>query len=122
MMRRRCTQNDIAIYSPHTACDAAVNGVNDWLVRGMGDIWSSVPITPNSDDPHTGIGRIAEFSDPHPTIEEVIRRVKKHLQLKNVQVAVEMRKRIQYRQIDLSKLQSDRLLYVLALETRCCQV
>ena len=121
-MRRRCTQNDIAIYSPHTACDAAVNGVTDWLVRGMGDIWSSVPITPNSDDPHTGIGRIAEFSDPHPTIEEVIRRVKKHLQLKNIQVAVEMRKRIQYRQIDLSKLQSNRLLYVLALETRCCQV
>lgn len=114
--------NNIAIYSPHTACDAAVNGVNDWLVRGIGDIVSSAPITPNTEDPRTGMGRIAEFSDPKPTIEEVIHRVKKHLQLENVQVAVSVGARIQHRQIVLSKLQFDHSQYVLVLETLCYRV
>ena len=27
----------IAVYSPHTALDAAPDGVNDWLVKGLGD-------------------------------------------------------------------------------------
>src|SRR5690606_21819815 len=29
-----CAQRGIAIYSPHTALDAAEDGVNDWLARG----------------------------------------------------------------------------------------
>eukprot|EP01052_Picozoa_sp_SAG31_P062128 SAG31_NODE_21142_length_557_cov_0.670306_1_plen_78_part_10 len=27
----RCAAAGVGVYSPHTGCDAAVNGVNDWL-------------------------------------------------------------------------------------------
>lgn len=31
----RCVQKDIWVYSPHTACDNAAGGVNDWLAAGV---------------------------------------------------------------------------------------
>lgn len=31
-----CAERKIAVYSPHTALDAAVGGVNDWLCEGIG--------------------------------------------------------------------------------------
>ncbi len=40
-----CAQQGIAIYSPHTALDAAEGGVNDWLVRGVGS-GQVTPINP----------------------------------------------------------------------------
>lgn len=33
----RLIQKDIAVYSPHTALDAAPGGVNDWLADALGD-------------------------------------------------------------------------------------
>jgi hypothetical protein len=30
-----CARNGIAVYSPHTALDAVVGGINDWLVDGV---------------------------------------------------------------------------------------
>ncbi|MGI9013123.1 MAG: Nif3-like dinuclear metal center hexameric protein [Phycisphaerales bacterium] len=33
----RAARAGIAIYSPHTALDAAEGGINDWLARGMGE-------------------------------------------------------------------------------------
>ncbi|RMH70399.1 MAG: Nif3-like dinuclear metal center hexameric protein, partial [Bacteroidetes bacterium] len=33
----RAAKHGIAIYSPHTALDAAPGGVNDWLASGLGD-------------------------------------------------------------------------------------
>lgn len=38
----------IAIYSPHTALDAAEGGVNDWLASGLGKLADSQPITPTA--------------------------------------------------------------------------
>jgi len=32
----RALEAGVAVYSPHTALDAAANGVNDWLARGLG--------------------------------------------------------------------------------------
>jgi dinuclear metal center YbgI/SA1388 family protein len=32
----RAAREDITIYSPHTALDSAPDGLNDWLVRGLG--------------------------------------------------------------------------------------
>jgi len=32
----RAARADVAIYSPHTALDSAPDGLNDWLVRGLG--------------------------------------------------------------------------------------
>ena len=41
----RAAAAKIAIYSPHTALDAAVGGVNDWLAQAVGK-GITVPITP----------------------------------------------------------------------------
>lgn len=32
----RAIEQQMAIYSPHTACDSVEGGVNDWLVSGLG--------------------------------------------------------------------------------------
>ena len=55
-------QKNIAVYSPHTALDAVIGGVNDWLADGIGDGEVSVlqPI-PNSD---AGQGRLVELKKP----------------------------------------------------------
>ncbi|GFT91024.1 NIF3-like protein 1 [Nephila pilipes] len=39
----QCIANNIAIYSPHTACDAVEGGVNDWLLKCF-DVTDMVPI------------------------------------------------------------------------------
>lgn len=84
----RCIKNDIAIYSPHTACDAANGGVNDWIVDGLGDVQSSTPISPNMDDPKTGIGRIAVLNEPYPTLQAMVDRMKQHFGIEHLQLAV----------------------------------
>jgi putative NIF3 family GTP cyclohydrolase 1 type 2 len=40
----QCIENNIAVFSHHTAIDAKNGGVNDWLVNGLGDVKSNVPI------------------------------------------------------------------------------
>lgn len=85
---KRCIKNDIAIYSPHTACDAAKGGVNDWIVKGLGEISSSAPITPDRENPEFGIGRIATLASPYPTITQMIERLKVHFAIPHVQLAV----------------------------------
>ncbi|XP_069840784.1 NIF3-like protein 1 [Dendropsophus ebraccatus] len=51
----------LAIYSPHTACDAIANGVNDWLGRALGAC-VSVPLRPSTAISHpSGYGHILEF-------------------------------------------------------------
>lgn len=42
----RCVQAGIAIYSPHTALDAAAGGVTDWLVEGLGDLSETRALEP----------------------------------------------------------------------------
>lgn len=37
-------ENRIAIYSPHTACDAVQDGVNDWLASGISEAMQVKPI------------------------------------------------------------------------------
>lgn len=32
----KCISNNVAVYSPHTACDAVRGGVNDWLIKCFG--------------------------------------------------------------------------------------
>ncbi|WP_372808376.1 Nif3-like dinuclear metal center hexameric protein [Pontiella sp.] len=77
-------QNNIAVYSPHTALDAVIGGVNDWLADGVGEGEVSVlrPI-PGSD---AGQGRLVELKTP-VKIKTLTQRVKKHLGLKNLRLA-----------------------------------
>jgi dinuclear metal center YbgI/SA1388 family protein len=42
----KAIRKGIAIYSPHTALDAAVDGVNDWLASGLGPAARCQPIRP----------------------------------------------------------------------------
>ncbi|KAF8765275.1 NIF3-like protein 1 like protein [Argiope bruennichi] len=43
-----CIANNIAIYSPHTACDAVEGGVNDWLLKCF-DLTNVSPIKQSAD-------------------------------------------------------------------------
>ncbi len=80
----KLVQKNIAVYSPHTALDAVIGGVNDWLADGIGDGEVSVlqPI-PNSD---AGQGRLVELKKP-VKLKTLTQRIKKHLGLKNLRIA-----------------------------------
>ena len=74
----RLIQKDIAVYSPHTALDAAPGGVNDWLADalGDGDLFCA----------ETGGARIVELAAPVklPTLGK---RIKTNLRLQHVKTA-----------------------------------
>ncbi|XP_053567753.1 NIF3-like protein 1 [Bombina bombina] len=65
----KALENRLAIYSPHTACDALPNGINDWLGRALGTC-VSIPLCPSSSLSHPGgFGHLLEFScDPSHTV------------------------------------------------------
>ena len=77
-------QNNMAVYSPHTALDAVIGGVNDWLAEGVGAGTISVlqPI-PQS---NAGQGRLVKLESPS-SIHELSQRIKTYLNLKNVRIA-----------------------------------
>ncbi|MBN2703788.1 MAG: Nif3-like dinuclear metal center hexameric protein [Pontiellaceae bacterium] len=80
----RLIQNDIAVYSPHTALDAALGGVNDWLAEGVGAGEVSVlqPIAGSN----TGQGRLVKLKEP-VTLETLVQRIKAHLGLEQLRLA-----------------------------------
>ncbi|XP_065186731.1 NIF3-like protein 1 [Sycon ciliatum] len=82
----RAVEKRVAIYCPHTAMDAVEDGVNDWLVGGLGDGMTMALETLNG-NPREGYGRKMLLNEPVATLDEMIARVKSHLGLKHVQVA-----------------------------------
>jgi dinuclear metal center YbgI/SA1388 family protein len=84
----RCVAQGIAVYSPHTALDSAVDGLNDWLVRAAGS-GTVVPLAPSDVIEGAGEGRLIEFEE-ELSLEEVLKRVKGHLGLEHVRVAPRM--------------------------------
>jgi putative NIF3 family GTP cyclohydrolase 1 type 2 len=80
--------HNIAVYSPHTAIDAAADGLNDWLVdivqgvdTGATDQLTSrsviKPLASAASPPHTsgvGYGRRAHFANPVP-LNTIIKRL-----------------------------------------------
>ncbi|MFW6060482.1 MAG: Nif3-like dinuclear metal center hexameric protein [Phycisphaeraceae bacterium] len=87
----RLVQAGIAVYSPHTALDAAPEGVNDWLAAGVGE-GEVRPIKPAGEDAlaeaigATGQGRIVELTRA-VTLNTLADRLKKHLGVKHLEVA-----------------------------------
>lgn len=83
-------RNNVSVYSPHTAVDAAVGGVNDWLAdgisRGSHETGRKVIIPDKSNVPGVGMGRIVELESAIP-LTEAVARIKKALQLDYLQVA-----------------------------------
>lgn len=80
----KLVQKNIAVYSPHTALDAVIGGVNDWLADGVGDgeISTLHPIE-HSD---AGQGRLVELKRP-VKLKTLTQRIKQHLGLKTVRLA-----------------------------------
>ncbi len=74
----RLIQQEIAVYSPHTALDAAPGGVNDWLAGALGDGTLTCA--------ESGGARIVELSAPVrlPALEQ---RVKERLSLHTLKTA-----------------------------------
>lgn len=81
----------IPIYSPHTALDAAPQGMTDWLLDGLGPMVVRKAIQPalsfeDVGGPAIGVGRIGELAGAEP-LSELIGRLKSWLNLQHVRVA-----------------------------------
>lgn len=73
------------LYSPHTALDAARDGMNDWLAGALGQ-GRVAPIVPHATDPSVGAGRKVELGSPL-SLSEALSRISQHLGLKFLRVA-----------------------------------
>lgn len=87
-----CLENQIAVYSPHTAWDSVTNGINDWLILPFNNkIPDSIrAIKPHSEEnPKVGAGRIFKTPNALPyTVENVISTIKRHLKLDHIQISM----------------------------------
>ncbi|CAG8698592.1 16951_t:CDS:2, partial [Racocetra persica] len=85
----KCVAKGIGVFSPHTAVDSCVGGVNDWLSKALGT-GTSKPITLAENPPPghetAGSGRLFTLAQPAP-LSTIIERVKRHLNLQYVRVA-----------------------------------
>ncbi|MGC4068240.1 MAG: Nif3-like dinuclear metal center hexameric protein [Polyangiaceae bacterium] len=75
----------IAVYSPHTALDAATGGINDWLGSLLGP-GRGRPILPHPRVEHVGAGRIVQLDEPLPLVE-ALGHIKAGLSLPSLRVA-----------------------------------
>lgn len=88
----QCAANGISVYSPHTALDSVSNGVNDWLADGVlscgeGRVSSLVKDKlDSSGEVEGGEGRLVALKAP-VEMETLLKNIKKHLRLSQVQVA-----------------------------------
>ncbi|XP_045703586.1 NIF3-like protein 1 [Phyllostomus hastatus] len=73
----RALENRVAVYSPHTAYDAAPQGVNNWLAKGLG-VCTSRPILPSKalNYPTEGTHRVEFNVDHTQDLDKVIATVK----------------------------------------------
>ncbi len=79
-------RSDMAVYCPHTALDAALDGMNDWLAEALGQ-GHATPIIVNPDAPSgVGMGRRIELEAPM-TLEALLPMIKRHLGVWQVRVA-----------------------------------
>lgn len=90
-----CAAAGIALYSPHTAWDAAPDGLNTWLIEGIAreahaPLASVAPVKRAAGPAGVagaGDGRVGVF-ETHTTLAAVIDAVKAHLNISTVQVSL----------------------------------
>jgi dinuclear metal center YbgI/SA1388 family protein len=80
----KLVQKNIAVYSPHTALDAVIGGVNDWLADGVGD--GEVTVLHPIEQCDAGQGRLVELKRP-VKLKTLAQRMKNYLGLKTVRLA-----------------------------------
>ena len=61
MLLLHALANGTSIYSPHSALDSTVDGINDWLASGLKPA-NSAPIVPTVEDAAHGTGRVATLT------------------------------------------------------------
>ncbi|MEQ1568742.1 MAG: Nif3-like dinuclear metal center hexameric protein [Myxococcota bacterium] len=74
------------VYSPHTALDAARDGMTDWLLGAVGPVRGVAPAVADAVEPDLGAGRLATRVEPAP-LDQVVEQVKRFLGLPVVRVA-----------------------------------
>lgn len=80
----RLVQKNIAVYSPHTALDAVIGGVNDWLADAVGE--GDVSMISSEDNDLVGAGRVVALKRP-VKLKTLTGRIKQYLGLKTVRIA-----------------------------------
>lgn len=80
----RLAREGIAIYSPHTALDAVVGGVNDWLADAFEG--TRTVLQPDVEAPDAGQGRRIELARPLP-LDDACARIRSWLGLDAIRVA-----------------------------------
>ncbi|GBG30827.1 NIF3-like protein 1 [Hondaea fermentalgiana] len=85
----RCIREDIVVYSPHTACDNAFGGVNDWLAASFGSDAQVKPVVAlEGDGIAAGSGRGRRITLPSSrTLGQAIDDVKHHAQVPHARFA-----------------------------------
>ncbi|CAI4039074.1 hypothetical protein SMKI_07G0410 [Saccharomyces mikatae IFO 1815] len=84
-------QHGISVYCPHTAVDAARDGVNDWLVKGLNNggnvtkCYALETVSGETDD-LIGYGRFVEFNKDI-SLAQIVKNVKNALRIPHIQVA-----------------------------------
>lgn len=85
----------LAVYSPHTALDAAPSGIADWLVEGLVGEQAPQELRPCGDGE---FGRVVQLSRALP-FSTLLQRCKRHFGVRNLQVARPERSRAAVRSI-----------------------
>jgi dinuclear metal center YbgI/SA1388 family protein len=81
----RCAAREIAVFSPHTALDAAPDGVNDWLLNAFG-AGERGPCIAHALDARFGQGRYLRLAEP-VSLAAAVSSIKQHLGLPHVRVS-----------------------------------
>jgi dinuclear metal center YbgI/SA1388 family protein len=81
----RCVERGIAIFSPHTALDAAPEGVNDWLLDAF-TLSERGPCAPHPADARYGLGRGGRLVEPL-ALADAVTLIKSHLGLSLLRVS-----------------------------------
>ncbi|KAI8816156.1 GTP cyclohydrolase 1 type 2/Nif3 [Fimicolochytrium jonesii] len=85
----KCAASGVSVYAPHTSLDNCVEGINDWLARGLGEgetrVINEMEGPPEGQE-GCGSGRIHTLKQPIP-LKTLVERVKKHLGLAHVRLA-----------------------------------
>lgn len=81
----RCVAGGITVFSPHTALDAAPEGVNTWLTEAFG-AGQRGPCVPSPLDARYGQGRFVRLDQP-VTLTQALQAIKQQLGLTQLRVA-----------------------------------
>lgn len=80
----KLVRKDIALYSPHTALDAVVGGVNDWLAGCIGE--GEIEVLHPCGEMDAGQGRIVHLANP-VALQTLAQRIRRNLGLRHVRTA-----------------------------------